>query len=493
MIEQAGVALAAAGLSVAAIPASFPLLSAAAGPLLPRSLGAGPDASTIGVTLGLGFLASALFALPAALYVSRLPTSSMVGLFSVRWGPTASAPRSGTGPPLGGRLRRTLAIAQLALSLALLIGSALIAMTLLHLGRVPLGFRAERLLVLRLALGDRYQDEARRIAYFRELQERLRSLPSVRSAGAATVIPMSSFGIDFDVPYYVPGAPEPERARAPKARFRSVTPGGLEALGTARLEGRGFTWEDDGESPRVIIVNRALAQRIWGNESPLGKELRFFWADWQRYEVVGVVEDSRSDRLTREAPPQLFVPYAQYPYLVMNVVVESSGNPEMLAETAREAVLEVDPLQPVNGSSTMVDLLAASTSRERLAAFLLGALASAALFLSLLGIYATLSFSMERRKREIGIRAALGASPRALLKWALEEGATATLAGIGLGLIISAATTDRLSDLLFGVGARDPWTFVAATAFLFATSMLSCYFAVRRTLSIDPALAIRAD
>jgi putative ABC transport system permease protein len=225
----------------------------------------------------------------------------------------------------------------------------------------------------------------------------------------------------------------------------------------------------------------------------VGKELRFFWADWQSYEVVGVVEDSRSDRLTREAPPQLFVPFAQYPYLVMNVVVESSGNPEMLAETAREAVLGLDPFQPVNGSSTMKDLLAASTSRERLAAFLLAALASAALFLSLLGVSAALSFSIERRKREIGIRAALGADRRALLRWALEEGAQATIAGIGLGLIVSIATTDRLSDLLFGVGARDPLIFVAATAFLFFASMLSCYFAVRRTLSIDPALAVRAD
>lgn len=479
LIEQGLMAVFAAGLSLAAIPAIFPHLSTAVGPHLPRLLAASVDATTLLATVALGLVACLAFFLPTALYASRFPRNGV--------------PRHGRATAPAGRLRRTLVVAQIGLSLALLVGSALLATTLFHIGRVPLGFRPANVLVLRLALGDRYREDERRIAYFRGLLPALEALPSVRSAGAATVIPMSSFGIDFDVPYYLPGEPEPERADAPKARFRSVTPGGLEALGTTLLEGRAFTWEDDSHAPRVVLVNRTLAERIWGAKRALGKELRFFWADWQSYEVVGVVSDSRAERLTRAAPPQLFVPYGQYPYVVMNVVLHSSGDPESLVEAARSAVLGVDPQQPVSGTSTMAELVAASTSRETLAGLLLGAVAATALLLSLLGIYAMVSFSMQSRTREIAIRAALGANPGALLKWALGEGARSALVGIGVGLVVTLASTERLSDLLFGVGPRDPFTLAAASSLLFAASMFSSYFAVRRVVAIDPAVAFRSS
>jgi putative ABC transport system permease protein len=479
MMENGTVAFGAAAASVAAIQACFPVLSAAVGPMLPRALDTGVDGITVAATVALGLSTSLLFSLPAAFYASRLPVDTVL-----RRG-RATAPAS--------RMRRSLVVVQIGLAFALLVGSGLVARSLILLGRVPLGFEPENVLVLRLALGDPYEEEARRVSYFEALLARLEALPPVRSAGAATVVPMSSFGIDFDVPYYIPGEPQPERADAPKARFRSATPGTFETLGTALLEGRDFTWRDDGNRPLVVIVNRTLARRIWGEGRALGKELRFFWADWRSYEVVGVVEDARSYRIGREPQPELFVPYSQYPYLVMNVVLESASDPEALASAARDAVLSLDPNQPVNGTHSMKALVAASTARETLAASLIGVVAAAALLLALLGIYGILSFSIRRKKREIGIRTALGAEPRANLKWALAEGAGSTLSGITFGLLLSFLTTERLSDLLFGVGARDPYTFAAASIFVFAASMLASYLAVRPALATDPATAIRAD
>jgi putative ABC transport system permease protein len=479
MLEIAGVALGGAIGSLAVLYASFPILTSVVARLLPRALEPDVNGVTLVETVVLGCTIALAFGFPTALYASRRPVEGLL--------------HRGRATAPAGRLRRALVVAQIALALALLVGSGLVTRSLIHLGRVPLGFHDENVLTLRLALGDPYEDEARRISYFERLLTGLEALPSVRSAGAATVIPMSPFGIDFDVPYYLPGELQPERADGPKARFRSVTPGAFEALGIALLEGRDFTWNDDRDAPRTVIVNRTLARRIWGSDRAVGKELRFFWSDWQSYEVVAVVDDTRSYRLRRDPEPELFVPYGQYPYLVMNVVVKSSADPETLTSAARDVVLGLDPNQPVNGTSTMKSLVAASTARETLAASLLGVVAAAALLLALLGVYGVLSFSIRRRAREIGIRTALGAGPGAILKWALGEGVRATTAGIAAGLLVSFLSTRWLSELLFGVGARDPLLFASASAFLFAASLFACCMAVRPALSVEPASALRAD
>jgi ABC-type antimicrobial peptide transport system permease subunit len=304
---------------------------------------------------------------------------------------------------------------------------------------------------------------------------------------------MNPFGIDFDVPYYLPGSPEPERASAPKARFRAATPEYFRALGTPRLSGRDFTWADRVGTPRVVIVNRTLARRLGGEEGAVGMSLRFFWADWQTYEVVGVVEDTRTYRTADEPLPELFVPYAQNPYLVMNVVVASARPPESLIEAAQSVVRDLDPDEPVIGTTTLPALVSATMARENLAARLLGILAAAALLLALVGVYAVLSFTTRRRTREIGIRMALGAAPRGILRWALRQGAVLTLVGIAVGLLASAAATALLSELLFGVGVRDPFTFAAAPLLLFVLSMTASYLAVRPAVRIDPAAAFRSD
>lgn len=475
-----------AAVALVAIVYGFPVLASLVGDRLPRLLEARADGATLGFTVLAAAATALAFGTPTALYASRAPLERALH-------PGRAGRGAETEDPGGRRLRRALVVAQIALACVLLVGSGLLARSLRQLSRVPLGFEAENVLVLRVALGDPYAEEARRIAYFEELLERLRALPSVTAAGASTVMPMNPFGIDFDVPYHLPGSPEPERATAPKARFRAATPEYFRALQTPLLFGRDFTWEDRADTPRVVIVNRTLARRLGHEENALGMRLRFFWADWQTYEVVGVIEDTRTYRTADEPLPELFVPYSQNPYLVMNVAVTSSAPLDSLTEAAQSVVRGLDPDEPVIGTDKLSNLVSATMARENLAARLLGLLSAAALLLALVGVYAVLSFTTRRRTREIGIRMALGAAPVGILKWALKQGVVLTLFGIAVGLPASAAATRILSELLFSVGTLDPFVFAAAPLLLFLLSMAASYFAVRPAVRIDPAAAFRSE
>jgi hypothetical protein len=304
---------------------------------------------------------------------------------------------------------------------------------------------------------------------------------------------MNPFGIDFDVPYHLPGSPEPDRATAPQARFRSATPGYFRSVGSTLVLGRDFSREDGIDAPLVAIVNRTLARRLGREDSAVGTGIRFFWADWRTYEIVGVVEDVRSYRMADEPLPELFVPYAQNPYLVMNVAIRSAAPPESLTESVRSTFLELDPDEPAVGTAALPTLVSATMARETLAARLLGFLSASALLLALAGVYAVLSYTTLRKTREIGIRVALGASPRVVLGWALRQGAVLALLGIAFGLLASSAVTDVLSGLLFGVPARDPFTFTAAPLLLFVLSMSASYLAVRPAIRVHPAEALRSE
>lgn len=466
-----------------AIVFGLPLLSSLVGERLPRALPQTADAETLGATAVAAAVTALVFGAPTALFACRAPLERALR--------PARAPL--TEDPAGRRLRRALVVAQVALACVLLVGSGLLTRSLLQLSRVSLGFEAGKSLLVRVALGDAYAEESRRIRYIEELLERFRALPSVVSAAASTVTPMNSFGIDFDVPYHLPEDPEPERATAPKARFRSATPEYFRTLSTPILFGRDFTGDDRADTPRVVIVNRTLARRLAGEESSLGRSLRFFWSDWQSYEIVGIVEDTRAYRAADEPQPELFVPYSQNPYLVMNVVVSTSAPPETFMETARSIVVGLDPDEPAIGVIPLAELVSASTARENLAARLLGLLSATALVLSFAGVHAVLSFTTRRRVREIGIRMALGAAPRGILRWALGQGAALTLYGIAAGLLVSSFATRFLADLLFLVSARDPFVFTAAPLLLFVSAMAASYLAVRPAVRVDPATAFRSD
>ncbi|HJS74086.1 MAG TPA: ABC transporter permease, partial [Vicinamibacteria bacterium] len=464
LLESIGIWSGGAAGALLAILFAFPLLSALVGERLPRALEATAGSGTLVFTALMAAGTALAFGIPVALYACRAPLERALR--------SARAPL--TEDPAGRGLRHALVVAQIALACVLLIGGGLLMRSLLHLNRVSLGFEAANVVMVRVALGDGYAEVGRRIRYVEDLLERFRGLPSVISAGASTVSPMNPFGIDFDVPYHRPEEPEPERATAPKARFRSATPGYFQTLATPILFGRDITSDDRADTPRVVVVNRTLGRRLGAEEnveSVVGTRLRFFWSDWQTYEIVGVVEDTRAYRAAEASQPELFVPYSQNPYLVMNVAVRSSARPEDFVETARSVVSSLDPDEPAIGVLPLGELVSRTTARENLAARLLGALSAGAILLSLAGVHAVLSFTTRRRVREIGIRMALGAAPRGILTWALRQGAGLTLCGIAAGVLGSAFATRFLADLLFDVSARDPLVFMLAPLLLFFLSM----------------------
>jgi putative ABC transport system permease protein len=391
------------------------------------------------------------------------------------------------------RLRDAFVIVQLAFALVLLTGAGLLVKSFWRLSQVPQGFEPNNLLVVRLALDDEYRADQRQVNYFRELTQRLKALPGVTAAGAATVTPLNSYGIDFDVPWYRAGEPEPQKANAAKARFRSATPDYLQTLGVPLLRGRWFGERDEQTAPRIVLVNQTLAERAWPGQDPIGQRLRFFWADWQSYEVVGVVGNTKSYGLAEDWRAELFVPHAQIPYTVMNVVVRTTSEPTQLAAATRRVLQELDASQPPHSIVTMDELFATALARERFALVLLQALAGLALLLAVIGLYGVLAYMTAQRTHEIGIRTALGATPSDVLKLILGQGLKLTLGGVGVGLVCASVLTRALQSLLFGVSATDPLTFAAVAVLLVMAALLACWLPAWRAAHVDPLLALRQE
>ena len=445
---------------------------------IPRLDEVGIDPATLLFTFTISLLTGGAFGLAPALH------GSVPGLNS-----SLKAGKLGAKQ----RLRDGFVIAQIAFALVLLIGAGLMVKSFVRISNAPPGFDPHNLLVVRLFLDDDYRKDQRQVAFYRELTQRLKSLPGVTEAGAATVLPMNPFGIDFDVPWYREGEAEPQRANASKARFRSVTPAYFQAIGIPLLGGRAFSERDERDAPRVVIVNQALAERAWPGENPLGKRLRFFWADWQTYEVVGVVGNAKSYGLTSDWQTELFVPLAQIPYTAMNVVIRTARNPAGLAADVRRMILEMDAAQPPHSIVTMDELISASVAKEKFALTLLGVSAALALLLAAMGIYSMLSYAVSQRAREIGVRMALGAQANSVLRLIVGKGMTLTLVGIGAGLLTSFGLTRLMRSLLFGVTATDPATFVMIPVLLTLVALVACWMPARQATKVDPVLALKCE
>jgi ABC-type antimicrobial peptide transport system permease subunit len=237
----------------------------------------------------------------------------------------------------------------------------------------------------------------------------------------------------------------------------------------------------------VVIVNQALAYKAFGpDRSPVGETLRFFWSNWQSYEVIGVVADTRSYGLASGPSPELFVPHAQIPYTVMNVVVRTTGEEAGLAEAVKGAFLSLDPQQPAQTVVAMKDLISNSTARERFAFIWLGALAFLALSLATIGTYSVVSYLTVQRSREIALRVTLGATPRQIIALSMGRGAALASVGVGLGLVGSWALGHLVASLLFQVPATDLGTFTAVSALLLAATLCAAWVPARRATRVDP-------
>ncbi|MGH9222070.1 MAG: ABC transporter permease, partial [Vicinamibacterales bacterium] len=406
--------------------------------------------------------------------------------------PIAGALKDGAAVSVSGsgRLHAGLVVAEIAAAVMLLVGAGLLTRTFAELQRVDVGFDTSNLLVLRVTPdAARYRTPPQTTDYYRRVIASLREVPAITSAAAVTSLPMSTIGSEFTRPFW-PEHAGPERKT--EASVRMATPGYFGTLRLPVVAGREFTDRDGADAPRVVIVNQKLAKGAWSDENPIGRNLVL---DYQGgaypYEVVGVVRDDRHDGPRSEPVPEIYIPHAQNPYLVLNVIARTTLDPLAVAQTARANALRVDPDQPVHSVTTMEQLLGDAVQLDRFSMLLITLFAAGGLITAAGGVYALLAYTVVQRRREIALRMAIGASPRRVARSIVTESLVLAVAGAAIGLMGAIAASRFARTMLFGVAPQDPVTLVTAVVVLLAVVVAASWLPARRAALIDPARAMR--
>jgi predicted permease len=442
------------------------------------------DIRALAGAAALSVLAGLLFGLTPALQAVRRDLNE--GLRQGARGATAGDPH---------RLRNALVVSQVAATLVLLVGAGLLGKTLYRLRYADLGLQPKKVLTLRTRLADpRYDDQARRTAFYEGVLARVAAIPGVVSAGYSTSVPLEWKGGTNGF--------EPEgfydRRRTYDAVHRQVSADYLRTMGIPLRRGRFFERTDGPESPRVVIVNEAMAREYWPGLDPLGRRLLLGRPSGKQWAtIVGIVGDVRQMGLDAPAKPEMYFPHAQIQdqpwFAPRDLVVRTAGDPMALVPPVKQAIHSVDPDQPVSNIRTFDEVLDEEVAPRRVGAAVVAAFAAVALLLASLGVYGVLSNFVADQTAEIGVRLALGAGRRDILRLVLGQGLTLALAGVGLGGLSALALTRLVSSLLYGVEPADPATFLGATLLLSALALLACYFPARRALAIDAMSAMRCE
>jgi predicted permease len=436
---------------------------------------------------------------PVVLFATAVALlATIVGVFlpGLRGSTTGIASALKDGAPVSsqhaGRVRRGLVVAEIAVTVVLLVGAGLLARSFAGLQRVDPGFDPRNLLVLRIAPDvTRYQGAQLRNGYYRRVLDSIREVPGVESVAAVTVLPMSTIGSDFYRPYWLEGARPAGNAEA-QANVRMATPGYFSTLGLPLVAGREFSEQDALDAPRVIIINESLARTAWPGQDPVGRALVL---DYQggatARQIVGVVRDARYKGPRSEPAPEIFIPHAQNPYLVMNVVVRTRTDPAALAPSARAQALKVDPDQPVHSVTTMEGLMAETMQEDRFAMLFVALFAAAGLLTAATGIYALLAYTVAQRRREIAVRMAIGASGSTVARSIVMESLMLAAAGCIVGAFGVAAVSRLARSILFGIAPQDPVTLMATGVVLLTAVLAASWLPARRASRINPVTAMR--
>ena len=408
---------------------------------------------------------------------------------------TEIAPALKDGAPVSAhrasRVRRALVVAEIGVTVVLLVGAGLLARSFASLQRVDPGFDVENLLVLRVAPDVTRYREARVIDYYRRVLDSIREVPGVASVAAVTVLPMSTIGSDFYRPYWLEGA-RPDGNAVTNANVRMATPGYFATLGLPLVAGREFSTQDTVDAPRVIIVNEGLARSAWPGQDPVGRTLILDYQGGQySRQVVGVVRDARYKGPRSDPAPEIFIPHAQNPYLVMNVVARTTIDPGALAQTARAQALKVDADQPVHSITTMERLLDDTLQQDRFAMLFVTLFAAAGLMTATTGVYALLAYTVAQRRREIAVRMAIGASSSSVARSIVLESLLLALVGCGVGAFGVAALSRLAQSVLFGIAPQDPLTLGMTAAVLLIAVLAASWLPARRAARINPVSAMR--
>jgi putative ABC transport system permease protein len=403
-----------------------------------------------------------------------------------------SGSRSDSGRGGHKRLRGILVVAEVALSLVLLIGAGLMVRSFIELQRADLGIRPEHVLAMEISLPkDSYEDKNKRRDFYQQLLTRVESVPGVKKAGGVSYVPFSSSSTSSN--FQIVGQPPFAKGEEPYVDFRVSTPGYFDAIGTSLRHGRLFTAQDDAKAGPVVLVNEAFAKTYLPGQEPVGQRLAFDDDENRIQEIIGVVADVKNDDLDEAPEPSAYLPYLQNPNRTMNLIIRGNQDPIGLVSTVRGEVAAIDPALPVSNIKTLDQMIDERISAKRLMTYILAVFALCALVLASVGIYGVMSYTVSQRTQEIGIRMALGARAVDVLKLVVRNGMSLALLGVAIGLAGSFALTRLLGNLLFHVTPTDTRTFAGVAAMLIAVALLACYIPARRATKVDPLVALRDE
>ncbi len=447
---------------------------------LPQMMAMGVDARLLLFTVAIGIGATLLFGVgPSLLGAKAAPAGTL---------------KEGARGGISSRRRQLLNIlvaVEIALSVVLLAGSGLLIRSFANLLAVDTGFRPDHLLTARILLPGSYKP-SQTDEFFRQVTERIQSLPGVLSASAISFMPFGGMrpGTDFAIEK----RPKPEPGKEPVTEVRSIEPGYFRTMGIPLLRGRDFTVRDGSPEHPVFIINRSLAAKYWPGEDPLGQRIVVEMTRNRVYgEIVGIAADVKDHALDGHTEPSVFYAYPGLPIGLMTLVVRTAGEPAPLGTAIQEIVHSLDCNQPVTAIQTMDEMLRHSVSSRHFQMILLASFAGIALLLSVVGLYGVVSYSVAQRTSEIGIRMALGASRANVLRLVVSQGGGIVLGGLLLGLAGAFALTRTISAFLFGVAPGDPLTFGVVTSVLLVVALAALIGPARRASRVDPLTCLRYE
>lgn len=414
-----------------------------------------------------------------------------------------SAGRGSAGGKTQSRLRTVLVAGQIALALVLVVNAGLLFRSFVRLSQEQPGFDSSELMTARFSLPQvGYSDRAAIVQFYEKLQPRIAAMPGVKAAGLVSILPLAPKSISF-IHFTRPDRPPGKPEDTPSTNYRIISPDYFQAMGVPLLAGRYFTEEDDGERPPVAIVSAVLAKNHFADRSPIGQRVLIDDTDAEPrpVEIVGIVGAVKQTNLETPAKPDIYLPLRQVPkdgvpflrnstYWVMKMSAANMGGVDQLLQSE---IRKVDANVAVSSARPMSEVVGAALAARRFSLLLIGCFASAAVFLAAAGLYAVISYGVQQRTREIGVRLALGATHRSILAMIFKEGIFLLMVGAGAGVLIALSLAKLLANQMYGVSERDPISFAVVSLLLAIISLLACWIAARRALKVDPIVALRLE